>query len=162
MFRYISGGAYYLQGGFLMLAIAPILLDYRAAVDDVMGNLGLEAFEAMTAGSNEGASAVSSRLEHCFIFMVGILLLIIADYVPIEQRGVPSAAIAACQFMLAKNEFEISSNTFVVPIYQGSWSEAVGLFAYVNLGFGVLHALVSIGTFAGLAKKSDEASKKKE
>lgn len=157
MFRYFSFGVYYLQGGILVVAMADALLNYRKGIEGL--TISFQELEAITSGSNAGAACVITRMEHCFIFFAATLLLIVGHYVPVEQRGVPSLAVATCCFIAAQSEFAIASNTFDIQVYQGSFTELLGKVAYLNLGFGILHSMVSVGTFAGLAKSPHKGTK---
>lgn len=150
MFRTFAASVYYIQGGILALAMANTLLDYRAAIEGM--KVSIDEFEAITSGSNAGAACVISKMEHCFIFYVAILTLIVGYYVPIEKRAIPSMAIAFCSFLIARAEMSIASNAFDVQVYQGEVTDLLGKVAYLNVFFGSLHALVSIGSFLGLAK----------
>jgi hypothetical protein len=132
------------------LAMPINLLDYRKAMEGL--TVSIEEFEASTSGSNAGAACAIAKLEHCFLFFLAVLLLIVGYYVPIENRAIPSLAVAACCALAAQAEFAISSNTFDIQIYQGSFTELLGQVAYLNVFFGSLHALVSAGYFIGFAK----------
>lgn len=157
MFRTFAAAVYYIQGGILALAMTNCLLDYRGAMESL--TVSIEEFEAIASGSNAGAACVISKLEHCFIFYVAILTLIVGYYVPVERRAIPSLAIAFCSFLAARTEMAIASNTFDVQVYQGGFTDMLGQVAYVNIFFGSLHLIVVIGCASGLAAKVPASSR---
>eukprot|EP00522_Entomoneis_paludosa_P001195 CAMPEP_0172470604 /NCGR_PEP_ID=MMETSP1065-20121228/66777_1 /TAXON_ID=265537 /ORGANISM="Amphiprora paludosa, Strain CCMP125" /LENGTH=83 /DNA_ID=CAMNT_0013228599 /DNA_START=32 /DNA_END=283 /DNA_ORIENTATION=+ len=73
-------------------------------------------------------------------------------YIPVENRMIPSLAIAGCSFVAAKMEYDITTDNFDIPVFQGSFTELLGQVMYLNVGFGTLHALVALGCFLGFAK----------
>lgn len=54
--------------------------------------------------------------------------------------------------MTAHSELAIASNNFAVEVYQGAFLEFLGQLAYINVVFGILHALNAAETFLGFAK----------
>ncbi|CAB9509753.1 expressed unknown protein [Seminavis robusta] len=160
MFRAISTGVFMLQGTLFTLVNLMNLWDYRAAVEGA--TIVVEELEALTSSSNTGASCVAGRLEHCFILLCGILLLSVAQYIKPEDRAVPALGVAAGIAVTVHTELAISTNTFAVEVYQGEFTQLMGIFAYVNGAFGVLFLLVGLGTLAGLAKPSPGDGKKEK
>ena len=140
------------HGGLFLVVSLRALSDFRAAVEEA--TIPIAELEALTSSSNVGSYCTLQRIEHCFILFAGVLLLVVGFYVPVEQRGIPSLAIAACCVNLGYSEILISSNNFYVEVFQGEFAELLGAVAYLNILFGVLHALVGAGTLLGLAKPS--------
>lgn len=140
------------HGGVFLVVSLKALSDFRAAVQEA--TIPIEELEALTSSSNLGSYCTLQRIEHCFILFVAVLLLVVGFYVPVEQRGIPSLAIALCCVNLAHSEIMISSNTFSVEVFQGEFTELLGAVAYLNLTFGILHSIVGVGTLLGFAKAS--------
>ena len=117
----------------------------------------MEAFEAIASVSNAGSLLVLSRIEHHLLFVIGVLLLIAAYHVPVEQRAVPSLVVSICLLFLGREEYLMATNSWQeINIYQGQFMELVrGVAAPMNFVFGMMHAIVSIGTFFGLSKSSN-------
>jgi hypothetical protein len=93
-----------------------------------------------------------TRVEHCFVFFIGILLLTVGTYVPVESKGVPSIGTAVASFVVYHSEIMITTNTLSIQVYQGEFTEFLAPVAYLNLGFGVLYGMVALGSLMGLAK----------
>eukprot|EP00529_Nitzschia_sp_RCC80_P035883 CAMPEP_0113508232 /NCGR_PEP_ID=MMETSP0014_2-20120614/36901_1 /TAXON_ID=2857 /ORGANISM="Nitzschia sp." /LENGTH=166 /DNA_ID=CAMNT_0000403919 /DNA_START=41 /DNA_END=542 /DNA_ORIENTATION=+ /assembly_acc=CAM_ASM_000159 len=155
-FRAFSKTVYYIQGTILSLAVIIGLYDHKSDLEQSFG-ITIEEFEALASGSNAGSLVLCGRLEKCFVLLVGVLLLTVAYYVPVEQRAVPSLAVSACLLFTAHEEYLMSTNSWLgIQVFQGTFTEVMGAMAVpLNDGFGLLHLLVSIGTFLGLANDSD-------
>ena len=76
MFRAFSKSVYYLHGAILCLAMIPNLPNFKGLIESY--GIDMEEFEAIASGSNAGALMVVLRLENCFLFLMGVLLLIVA------------------------------------------------------------------------------------
>ena len=142
------------HGGVFLVVSVKALYDFRAAVEEA--TIPIEELEALTSSSNLGSYCTLQRIEHCFILFVAVLLLVFGFYVPVEQRGIPSLAIALCCANLAHSEIMIATNSFHVEVFQGEFAELLGTVAYLNLAFGVLHFVVGFGTLLGFAKPSPD------
>jgi hypothetical protein len=161
MFRYFANGLFLLNGSLWVLASGGMLSDYKAALGDL--KVDAEEFGSITAASNAGAFCTATRLEHCFVLYVGLLLLSIGVCVPVESKGIPALGAAISSFVVCHSETMISTNTLPgIQIYQGEFTELLAFFANVNLGFGVLFAMVAIGSFLGMgAAEATNDNKKK-
>ena len=112
----------------------------------------MEEYEALTSSSNLGSYCIVPRLENCFVFLCGILLLTVGTYVKPQDRGLPALGAAVGFLVTAHSEYAISTNTFSVQVYQGEFTKLLGNIAYMNMTFGLLFFLVAVGTLMGLAE----------
>mgnify|MGYP000169495723 CR=1 FL=1 len=87
MFRYFSAGVFYSQAALLLVAGANDLRDFRASVEGAL--VDVAELEALTSASNAGSYCAVARIAHTFIFFVGILLTIVALYVPTNNVPYP-------------------------------------------------------------------------
>ena len=158
LFHKFSTGVFLLQGILFTVVNAINLWNFRSAIP-----VDIVEFEALTSGSNVGSYCIAGRLEHCFVFLCGILLLSVGRYVPVQDRTIPSFGVAVGLFITVYSEFQISNgNLHGIPIYQGEFTQLIGFFAYVNGIFGLLFALVGVGTLLGYANTNiTDATKNK-
>ena len=101
----------------------PNLPNFKGLIESY--GIDMEEFEAIASGSNAGALMVVLRLENCFLFLIGVLLLIVAYHVSVEQRAMPSLAIPACFIFTAYEEYQMSTNSWQgIKVFQGQFAEA--------------------------------------
>ena len=151
-FRSFSKIVYYLQGILLFFLMIPRIYDHKGDLEQGFG-ISIEEYEAVVGGSNAGSLAICGRLEKLFVLLLGVLLLTVGYYVPVEQRAVPSLAISVCLLFTAYDEYLMSTNSWMgIQVFQGKFTEVLGkVAAPLNDVFGLLYLLVSIGTFLGFA-----------
>mmetsp|Transcript_23184 Transcript_23184/g.35286 ORF Transcript_23184/g.35286 Transcript_23184/m.35286 type:complete len:156 (-) Transcript_23184:8-475(-) len=151
MFHIFATGVFCLQGAMLSMASMSMLLDYKAAVEG--STVQVDEFEAITSGSNAGAYCAVTKIEHALLLLVGVSLLSLGIYVPLETKGVPALGVGLASFVLAHSERMIATDGLPIRVYQGEFTELIGPISLVNAFFGVLYSLVALGSFLGYGKK---------
>lgn len=163
MFRALSTGLFLFPGTLLTVLNGRTLLDFRGSVEGLVG-VSLEEYEALTSSSNLGSYCTVARLESCFAFLCGVLLLIVGTCVRPQDRGLPALGVGLGFLVTAHSEYAISTNTFSVQVYQGEFTKLLGNVAYINMSIGLLLLMVAGGTLVGLAEpasSSETAAPKK-
>ena len=158
MFRILSTGVFVLQGILFTLVNVMNLKSFRTAIP-----VDIVEYETLTSSSNAGSYCISGRLEHCFVFLCGILLLSVGRYVPPQDRAIPALGVALGLGITVYSEFQIANgNLDGIEIFQGEFTELIGIFAYVNGVFGFLFALVGFGTLLGYASENTTTTDEKK
>ena len=166
LFRYFASSLCYIQGLILVLTMTNNLINYKSSLKDI--NIDINEFEAITSSSNSGSyCAVTSRLEHCFLFAFGIMMINIAYYIPVHNRSIPSICIGSCLYLISYQEYLLStsssstddddddSSSYPIKVYQGEFLQFIkDVLVPMNLIFATLHTIVGVGILLGLTNNS--------
>ena len=164
LFRYFASSLCYIQGLILVLTMTNNLLNYKSSLQDI--NIDINEFESITSSSNSGSyCAMTSKLEHCLLFIFGIMILNIAYYIPVHNRSIPSICIGSCLYLVSYQEYLLSTDasSYPIKVYQGEFLQFIkDILVPMNLIFATLHTIVGVGILLGLTNNNSKSDNETE